>query len=80
MGRTLEGELGKLRRLKSEHVLEKIASHEDEKSAIAAIFERINEGRIQFEVCIGFIGRPPWLTYATPSSTQTSGCSRRRSR
>ncbi|TEB29601.1 WD40 repeat-like protein [Coprinellus micaceus] len=48
--RTLEGELGKLRRLKSEHVLEKIASHEDEKSAIAAIFERINEGRIQFEL------------------------------
>ncbi|TEB21769.1 WD40 repeat-like protein [Coprinellus micaceus] len=64
--RTLEGELGKLRRLKSEYVLEKIASHEAEKSEIAEIFDRINQARIEFELStkIRILKEVTWLKYA----------------
>ena len=55
MSRTLSEELGKLCQLEKEGILEKVASHEDEKSQIVAIFERINQARIQFEVRVGLL-------------------------
>ena len=49
--RTLEEELKKLLQLSNEWLIRKIADHEDEKTRIAEIFERVNDARIQFEVC-----------------------------
>ena len=39
-------------RLSNEWLIRKVADHEDEKERIAEIFERVNEARVQFEVCI----------------------------
>jgi hypothetical protein len=43
----------------------KIADHEAEKGRIMEIFERINEARVQFEVCAvsSFISRPKFRVY-----------------
>jgi hypothetical protein len=57
----LEEELKKLYDLKQESILIKIADYEDEKKRIAEIFERINEARIQFEVCPKAKSLPPSL-------------------
>ncbi|KAF5320359.1 hypothetical protein D9611_011274 [Ephemerocybe angulata] len=43
----LEGEFAKLSQLSEEWLARKILDHEDEKGRIAAIFERVNEARIQ---------------------------------
>ena len=37
--------------LSEEWLVRKVADHEQEKGRIAEIFERINEARVQFEVC-----------------------------
>ena len=38
-------------RLSQEWLVRKVADHEDEKGRITEIFERVNEARVQFEVC-----------------------------
>ncbi|PPQ90578.1 hypothetical protein CVT25_015150, partial [Psilocybe cyanescens] len=50
---TLEEELVKLIELSNEWLVRKVADHEDEKTRITGIFERINEARVQFELVIG---------------------------
>ncbi|KAG6819943.1 hypothetical protein H0H93_007149 [Arthromyces matolae] len=49
----LEVEFAKLQELSQEWIVRKIADHENEKSEIAAIFEKVNEARIQFQVETG---------------------------
>ncbi|PPQ86993.1 hypothetical protein CVT25_009413, partial [Psilocybe cyanescens] len=48
---TLEKELHTLIELSNEWLVRKVADHEDEKTRITGIFERIREARVQFEVC-----------------------------
>ena len=48
---TLEKELDKLIRLSEESLVRKVADYEAEKGRIMEIFERVNEARVQFEVC-----------------------------
>ena len=48
---TLERELKDLEKLGDEWLGRKVADYEAEKGRIAEIFERINEARVQFEVC-----------------------------
>ena len=43
--------MDKLIQLSEEWLIRKVADHEYEKARIAEIFERINEARVQFEVC-----------------------------
>ena len=43
-------------KLKDGSIFRRILDHEDEQNRIAAIFERINDARIQFEVRIRFFG------------------------
>ena len=38
-------------RLSEEWLVRKVADYEEEKGRIAEIFERINDARVQFEVC-----------------------------
>jgi hypothetical protein len=49
--RTLREEFGKLSRLSEGRMIRKVADYEDEKTRITEIFERVNEARVQFEVC-----------------------------
>ena len=75
--RTLGKELESLRKLNAEHILEKVASHEDEKTEIAAIFERENQARIHFEVCLAASTTAfPRLIYRSTSSIPMSGFSK----
>ena len=50
---TLKEELDKLIQLSEEWLVRKVADHEEEKRRITDIFERINEARVQFQVCTG---------------------------
>ncbi|PPQ94965.1 hypothetical protein CVT25_004210, partial [Psilocybe cyanescens] len=50
---TLEKELHTLIELSNEWLVRKVADHEDEKTRITGIFERIREARVQFELAIG---------------------------
>ncbi|RXW14464.1 hypothetical protein EST38_g11392 [Candolleomyces aberdarensis] len=50
---TLESEIANLVRLSEEWLIRKVADHENEKGEIAAIFERVNEARILFELGTG---------------------------
>ncbi|PPQ94932.1 hypothetical protein CVT25_004418, partial [Psilocybe cyanescens] len=50
---TLEEELHTLIELSNEWLVRKVADHEDEKTCITGIFERIREARVQFELVIG---------------------------
>ncbi|KAJ2937082.1 hypothetical protein H1R20_g1, partial [Candolleomyces eurysporus] len=50
---TLESEMVNLVRLSKEWLIRKVADHENEKGEIAAIFERVNEARILFELGTG---------------------------
>ena len=50
--RVLQKELDKLIQLSEEWIGRKVADHAYEKTRITDIFERINEARVQFEVCI----------------------------
>jgi hypothetical protein len=68
--RTLASGLEELQKLSEEWLLRKIADYEDEKTRIAAIFERINEGRIHFEVCNSCAERQSSLTHASPALHQ----------
>ena len=54
--RSLDTELKELIKLKDESIFKRILDHEDEQKRIAAIFERINDARIQFEVRIRSFG------------------------
>lgn len=54
--RALDTELKELIKLKDGSIFRRILDHEDEQNRIAAIFERINDARIQFEVRIRFFG------------------------
>jgi len=54
--RALDTELKELIKLKDESIFRRVFDHEDEQKRIAAIFERINDARIQFEVCIRSFG------------------------
>ena len=48
---TVEKELGGWTPKTAQEGQWKVADHEDEKGRITEIFERINEARVQFEVC-----------------------------
>ena len=54
--RALDTELKELCKLKDGSTFRRILDHEDEQKRIAAIFERINNARIQFEVRIRLFG------------------------
>lgn len=53
--RELQVGLDELHRMREESRIRKIADHEKEKGQIAAIFDRVNDARIEFQVrsCVG---------------------------
>jgi hypothetical protein len=75
--RILAEELMTLSRLGDEWLIRKIADHENEKSQIAAILERVNDARMQFEVSPGVRRRMRYLNWAAVSCTPISEYSTR---
>jgi hypothetical protein len=74
--RILAEELMTLSRLGDEWLIRKIADHENEKSEIAAILERVNDARMQFEVSPGVRRPMRYLNCSAVSCTPISGYSR----